>query len=255
MEAADRTSFERFIDERWATSVSVCHDEQMHVFDARFAKRGDGSFWFEASNWPESWPAGESAAGLTAVFGLGADGKCVKFEATVKSIELKQGDGGTSVAVVCCAEPAEVSVLQRRENFRTPVPAGAPIAVVVWKVPSHWVLRDKPKPSSQLKVEMVDLSTGGMCLNILPHRVGPETVVKDDRIRIEMKFEDSEAILDATVVYRGQPAADTSVRVGLMFRKLENNIEGRRGLFLVNRAIGALQRLTIKEATKDAEAA
>jgi c-di-GMP-binding flagellar brake protein YcgR len=255
MEAADRTSFERFIDERWASAVSVCHDEQMHIFDAQFVKREEESFWFEAKNWPESWPAGESAAGLTTVFEFGVDGKCVKFEAQVRSIELKQGDGGTSVAVVCCAEPAEVSVLQRRANFRTPVPPGAPLAIVVWKVPPHWVLRDKPKPSVQLKVEMVDLSTGGMCLNILPHRVGPESVAKDDRIRIELKFEDSEAILDATVVYRAEPAADTSVRVGLAFRKLENNIEGRRGLFLVNRAIGALQRLAIKEATKESAAA
>jgi hypothetical protein len=96
---------------------------------------------------------------------------------------------------------------------------------------------------------MVDLSTGGMCLNILPHRVGPESVAKDDRIRIEMRFEDSEAILDTQVVYRDDPAEDQSVRVGLAFRKLENSIEGRRGLFLVNRAIGALQRLSLKEST------
>ncbi len=226
------------------------------IFSMRVSRSGvKRSFWFEAFNGPESWPAGESAAGLNAVFEFGVDGKCVKFEAVVKSIELKQGEEGKAIAVVCCSEPAEVSVLQRRANFRTPVPAGAPLGIVVWKVPPHWVLRDKPKPSAQLKVEMIDLSTGGMCLNILPHRVGPESVAKDDRIRIEMKFEDSEAILDATVVYRAEPAGDTSVRVGLMFRKLENNIEGRRGLFLVNRAIGALQRLAIKESTKDAAAA
>jgi PilZ domain len=255
MEAADRAIFEQSIDERWAAAVSVCHDEQMHMFDARFVKRSEGNFWFEALSWPESLPAGESASGLSVVFEYGLDGRCVRIVAEVRSIELKQGEAGTSVAVVCCSDPSEVSVLQRRANFRTPVPAGAPVAITAWKVPPHWVLRDKPKPSVQLKVEMVDLSTGGMCLNILPHRVGPESVAKEDRIRIEMKFEDSEAVLDAQVVYRGEPAADQSVRVGLAFRKLENSIEGRRGLFLVNRAIGALQRLALKESTKEAAAA
>jgi hypothetical protein len=255
MEASDQAIFEQSIDERWEATVSVCHDEQMHMFDARFVKRGEGSFWFEALSWPESLPAGESASGLPVVFEFGLDGRCVKIVAEVRSIELKQGEAGTSVAVACCSDPSEVSVLQRRANFRTPVPPGAPVAIVVWKVPLHWVLRDKPKPSAQLKVELVDLSTGGMCLNILPHRVGPESVAKEDRIRIEMKFEDSEAILDAQVVYRGEPAEDASVRVGLAFRKLENSIEGRRGLFLVNRAIGALQRFAIKESTKESEAA
>ncbi len=252
MEAADQAIFEQSIDERWEAAVSVCHDEQMHIFDGRFVKRAEGSFWFEALSWPASLPAGESASGLPVVFECGIDGRCVKIEAEVKSIELKQGEGGTSVAVACCSEPSTVAILQRRANFRTPVPPGAPVGIVAWKVPPHWVLRDKPKPSVQLKVEIVDLSTGGMCLNILPHRVGPESVAKEDRIRIEMKFEDSEAILDVQVVYRGEPAADQSVRVGLAFRKLENSIEGRRGLFLVNRAIGALQRLAIKEATKEA---
>jgi hypothetical protein len=51
------------------------------------------------------------------------------------------------------------------------------------------------------------------------------------------------------VVYRAEPAEDQSVRVGLAFRRLEDSIEGRRGLFLVNRAIAALQRLAIKEWT------
>jgi c-di-GMP-binding flagellar brake protein YcgR len=255
MEASDRTIFEQSVDERWAAAASVCHEEQMHIFEARLTHRGDETFSFEAQSWPTSLPAGESAAGLPVVLEFGIDGRCIKFEAEVRAIELKQGEAGTSVAIVRCDEPSTVAVLQRRQNFRTPVPAGAPLAIVAWKVPPHWVLRDKPKPSAQLKVDMVDLSTGGMCLNILPHRVGPESVAKDDRIRIELKFEDSEAILDAQVVYRAEPAADQSVRVGLAFRKLENNIEGRRGLFLVNRAIGALQRLTIKEKEKESESA
>ncbi len=249
MEASERTIFERSIDGQSEARVSVCHDEQMHVLDARFDMAAEGRFWFEALNWPESLPAGESAKGLRVTFEYGIDDRGVRFEAEVRSIELKQGETGTFAAVVCCSDPSEIAVLQRRESFRTPVPAGAPVAIMVWKIPPHWVLRDRPKPSAQLRVEMVDLSMGGMCLNILPHRIGPESIAKDDRLRIEMRFEDSEAILDAQVVHRAEPAEDQSLRVGLAFRRLEDSIEGRRGLFLVNRAIAALQRLAIKEWT------
>jgi hypothetical protein len=131
MEASDRNIFEQSIDGKWEATVSVCHDEQMHMFDARFARRAEGSFWFEALNWSESLPAGESAGGLKVVFEFGIGGRCVRFEAEVKSIELKQGEAGTSVALAFCSEPATVEMLQRREHFRTPVPAGAPIAIVV----------------------------------------------------------------------------------------------------------------------------
>ncbi len=248
IDAAARSIFEQAIDDHWRAVAGICHADQMHMFDARFVKRGERSFWFETSSWPNGLPTGDSASGLNVTFEFGVKGRCVSFQAEVRSVMLKPAAEAATGATACCAAPAGVTIVQRREHFRTPVPPDSPLSVVAWKIPPHWVLRDRPKPSMQLRIELVDLSTGGLCLNILPNRTGPESVDKGDRLRFEIRFAESEAVLDGQVVHRGDAKADGSVRVGVGFRKPENSIEGRRGLFLINRAISTLQRQSIRDA-------
>jgi c-di-GMP-binding flagellar brake protein YcgR len=248
MDILARSTFEQAVDGQGEAVASICHNEQTHLFDARFMKRGERSFCFQISNWPDSLPTGGAASGLKVSFEFATNGRGATFETDVQSIERIQAPDGTAIAVACCSEPADLNLSQRREHFRTPVPPGAPVSVVVWKIPPFWVLRDRPKPSQQLRVELMDISTGGICLNILPHRKEPQSVAKGDRLRIEMRFEDSEAILDGQVVHWSEVTPEQCQLVGVGFRKLDGTIEGRRGLFLIERAIAALQRLSIKVA-------
>jgi c-di-GMP-binding flagellar brake protein YcgR len=142
------------------------------------------------------------------------------------------------------------SCSQRRAHFRVPAASEAPLGLVVWKIPPHWFLRDRPKPSAQLRVELVDLSVGGMCLNVLPHRLGPEATAVGDRLRVEFTHNNEPAILDSQIVYRLGPKDDGSVRIGVAFQKLENTIEGRRAGSLLDRVIAGLQRQNIKQAAE-----
>lgn len=130
-----------------------------------------------------------------------------------------------------------------------PIPANAPLAVTAWKIPAHWYLSDRPKPSTQLRIEVIDISLGGLCVQILPHRVGPEAIAVGDRLRLEMRFQESEAIFDSMVEHRTDPSIDGSVRAGISFQKLEGSIEGRRASFFLDRVMAALQREAIKETT------
>ncbi|HEX4055390.1 MAG TPA: PilZ domain-containing protein [Tepidisphaeraceae bacterium] len=246
-DAVARSIFEQAIDEQWNAVAGIRHAERTHMFDARFVRRSERSFWFETSTWPQGVPNDVLVSGIKVTFEFGSKGRCVSFQAEVRSIELKPGAEGAA-AIACCSVPSAIAVMQRRAHFRTPVPIDSPVSIVVWKIPPHWVLRDRPKPSMRFRIEWVDLSTGGMCLNILPHRAGPESVTKGDRLRFEIRFAESETILDGLVVYRADAKADGSIRIGVAFRKLENSIEGRRGLFLINRAISALQRMSIRQA-------
>ena len=140
------------------------------------------------------------------------------------------------------------STSQRRAHFRVPAASEAPLQLIVWKIPPHWFLRDRPKPSAQLRVELVDLSVGGMSLIVLPHRVGPEAVAIGDRLRVEFTHNNEAAILDSQIVYRLDPRDDGAVRMGVSFQKLENTIEGRRAGSLLDRVIASLQRQNIKQA-------
>ena len=137
---------------------------------------------------------------------------------------------------------------QRRAHFRVPAAGEAPLGLIVWKVPPHWVLRDRPKPSAQLRVELVDLSAKGMCLNVLPHRLGPESLAIHDRLRVEFTHNNEAVILDSQIVYRKDPKDDGSARIGMAFQKLENTIEARRAASLIDRVIASLQRQNIKQA-------
>jgi PilZ domain len=242
-----RSIFEQAVDNQWSAVAGIRYDERPHLFDSRFLKRGDQAFWFETLTWPQVLPTGKPSV-LKATFEFGSSGRCVIVRADMRSVELMPNPCGGTLAIACCSEPSEIKVTQRRANFRTLVPSNAPLSVAVWKIPPHWVLRDRPKPSMQLKIELIDLSTGGMCLNVRPRPAGSDSIGKDDRVRVEMRFEESDAILDGQVVHRAPAAPDGSIRIGVAFRKLENTIEGRRGLFLIDRAIGALQRKTIRRA-------
>jgi c-di-GMP-binding flagellar brake protein YcgR len=140
------------------------------------------------------------------------------------------------------------SIVQRRAHYRARATGICPFDLIVWKIPPHWVLRDRPKPSMQLRVELVDLSVGGMCLSVLAHRVGPDALAVGDRIRAEFSQNDESAVLDAVIVYRAAANDDGATRMGMAFRKLENTIEGRRAGSLLNRLIADLQRQNIKQA-------
>jgi hypothetical protein len=243
MDTTGQSIFEQAVDEGWEVPASIGCEQEIYRFNAHLTKRQGDCFWLEADAWPAEIEA--ATEGLKISFEFGVNSAGVLFEAQVQSIEFETSE--TSAATVCCVVPSEVSVIQRRANFRTPVPANAPVTITVWKIPPHWVLRDRPKPSSQIRVELVDLSEGGVCLRVFNSRVGKETAMTGDRLRIEMRFGESEAILDGQIAYCVAGLADEPYRIGVAFRKHENVIEGRRALSFLDRVIGALQHMTLKE--------
>jgi hypothetical protein len=239
MDATARFIFESAIDDQRTSVVTLCVGEKTESILGKFCDRDLHSFCFETSLWPDF---ASQNGGQTATFQFGTRDSAVQFEAEIKAVQKK----GQAV-LVRCANPEEIEVIQRRAHFRVPVPANGPLALTAWKIPSHWVLRDRPKPSAQLKSEMIDLSLGGVSLKAFPSKVNPDLVTYGDRLRLEMRFENSEAIIDALVAYRSDPFPDGSIQVGIAFQKMENSIEGRRAGFLLDRAIATLQRNALKE--------
>jgi c-di-GMP-binding flagellar brake protein YcgR len=249
MDLAALQVFEGAVDDQREVVAAVTVGETSHFFGARLLKRGEGDFSLETTAWPKAAPKSGPPRDLQLQIQFGTSGAVVQLRAGVQAIAGSQNAGGVETIVVRCGKPSELALVQRRAHFRASTPAGGPLGLSVWKVPDHWVLRDKPKPSAQLRVELVDISPGGVCLKVLPHRIGPEAVAMGDRLRAELQFSQTSAVFDCRVVYRSGSAADGSIRVGISFRQLENSIEGRRGSALLDRVLGALQRLCIRETT------
>ena len=80
-----------------------------------------------------------------------------------------------------------------------------------------------------------------MRFSALPHRLGPSDLAIHDRLRIEIIFKEEQAVFDAEIVYRSKLKEDESAHIGVVFRKVENSIEGRRGINLLNQVVAAIQ--------------
>jgi c-di-GMP-binding flagellar brake protein YcgR len=239
MEASAQSIFEEAIDDKRTSIVSIADGSETRSLIAQFSHRDDEGFAFQTSLWPEFET---EEAGKVAAFLFGTNGAAVQFEAEVRAVHKND-----QIVSVRCTHPEEISIIQRRVHFRVPIPADSALGLTVWRIPTHWVLRDRPKPSAQLRVQMIDISLGGFCVKVLPGRVGPESIILGDRLRLEMLFQDSEAVFDSQVVYRSDPFPDGSIRMGISFQKLENSIEGRRASNLLDRVIAMMQRRAIQQ--------
>jgi len=252
MDLAALQAFEGAIDDQREVLAAVASNDQTHSFTASLLKRNNSGFWFQTSAWPGAFLNSATTNNLRVSIVFGTSGAAVQLQADMLSLESSGADPDS--VIVRCAKPGEIALVQRRAHFRVPVPAGAPLLLTVWKIPDHWVLRDKPKPSTQLRVELLDISPGGVCVKVLPHRLGPDSISPGDRLRAELSFGESSAVFDGRVIHHVQLSTDAGARVGVAFRQLDNTIEGRRASVLLDRVIGSLQRIGIKETT-DASAA
>jgi hypothetical protein len=239
MDSTAQAIFEKAIDDRRTAAVSVANEYEMHSCVGRFAHRDGEGFTFETGSWPDF---AEENGRQIATFEFATDGGAMHVESVVRG--WRHNRNGTEVD---CKPPAQISILQRRVHFRVSIPPDAPLALTVWKVPAHWFLRDKPKPSTQLRIQPVDVGLGGFCLKVLPGYVGPTSLALYDRLRVEMTFQDAQAILDTRIAHCSAPFPDGSVRIGIAFQNLEDSIEGRRAGNLLDRLIATLQRKAIQK--------
>jgi c-di-GMP-binding flagellar brake protein YcgR len=241
--------FEQAVANRSEATVTVEIADAKHTIKGQFLDRTDEGFWFHPQRLAAPLASRIVHSKSPVVFQIGAAGACATFIAAATKFDPTHTIDDAPTPAFYCLAPADVSLIQRRAHFRTPASPKVPLALTAWKIPPHWILRDRPKPSSQVRVELIDISNGGLCLAVLPNKTGPEQLNPGDRVRIDLRFEDAEAILDAELIYQHPPEEERPARAGLAFKKLDATIEGRRALFILDRAIAALQRVAIKQTT------
>jgi hypothetical protein len=243
---SDNSKIEKAIADRREATVSIALGARSTNCRGRFVSGDEGGFVFQ----PYSLPAEVIRVGaqppLPAVFVCGSSGAAIEFQADIVAIEKVPSEGGTVAFTIRCDAPCQVNVKQRRSHFRAAAAKDPPVELLVWKIPVHWVLRDRPKPSMLLRAELVDVSAGGACLFILPFRLGPEAVAIGDRLRLSITHRNEEAVLEGQVVYRSSPRPDGAVRVGVEFRASANSIESRRASALLTQIIAAIQRHALR---------
>jgi c-di-GMP-binding flagellar brake protein YcgR len=131
----------------------------------------------------------------------------------------------THVDAVLVTMPTEIKSIQRRSNYRVEVPRSGEIAIRVWRVGETANLKDQPPAGHQLHAELRDLSTGGA--------------------GVRLSGENGEK-LEGKMRPPARPPTDNTIITGIQFKKLENDLEGRRILAQITKLVGALQRTQVR---------
>ena len=155
----------------------------------------------------------------------------------------------TVVDALLLAWPDQVQAVQRRSDYRAALdPADADdLRVRCWRIAEHHHLRDKPLASAALRVVPRDLSAGGMGLLYTPDPDGPK-LADEQRLRITLAHRESsghELILEGRVRHT-RPLPGGNYRLGVQFKKLEDDLEGRQALAALTQIVGLLQRTEIR---------
>jgi c-di-GMP-binding flagellar brake protein YcgR len=156
-----------------------------------------------------------------------------------------QLNASSVVEALLLQSPAKIKPVQRRNHYRVKVPEGAPLSVRVWRIADHVLVRDRPLASQLVAIHLRDISVGGLGV-MLNRDTEDRALLSGQRLRIELKWEDVELILEGSLrIVEGAQAAE-SVRAGIQFKKLENDLAGRQAIAVLTRIVGEFQREEVR---------
>ena len=149
------------------------------------------------------------------------------------------------VEAACLRFPDAIKSVQRRSNYRVSIPSNSDLEVRIWRLAQHAMLRDRPTPSLEIKGKIKDLSGGGMAY-LYQREADEPAMAMDQRLRIALQYQDFETVMEGRVRYvRVLP--DASVRLGIEFKRLQDDFEGRQAMSKLNTIVGQLQRNEVRK--------
>jgi c-di-GMP-binding flagellar brake protein YcgR len=171
----------------------------------------------------------------------------------VKRDDKHQINAQTVVEALLISRPAEIKSVQRRTDYRVRLHESAELSVKIWRIAEQADLQVPPSATAEVKVQMRDISSGGMGITVFPPAEETATMAQkmglmsDERLRIELRAGEHQLIIEGRV--RHAPRNDDKAiaekrpqRVGVQFSKLGSDLEGRRSLATLTRIIGEMQR-------------
>jgi c-di-GMP-binding flagellar brake protein YcgR len=155
-----------------------------------------------------------------------------------------------TVDALLLAWPDQVQAIQRRNDYRVTVqPGDADVHLRVWRIGERHHLRDKPPAGDTITVALRDLSVGGMGLIYTPDPDATDDAARlpdNQRLRILLSHGKGEdQLLEGRVLHsRAVPAGN--YRLGVQFKNLADDIDGRQTLAALTQIVGQLQRTEIR---------
>lgn len=207
----------------------------------RFLAPDDNGFWIEAPG-DERGLVDELVRKAQPVgMSIKANPNKIVFTTLIQQfLSSMQINAQTSVDALLMAWPDQVVAIQRRADYRVSVPSDAELQLQVWRIPEQHVLRDRPQASAQIEAALRDLSVGGVAFCWSKKEAEPMPVA-DQRLRIAIGYAGGDILVEGRVRHF-RPLPNGQFRLGVQFRKLEDDLEGRQNLASLTQLVGLLQR-------------
>jgi hypothetical protein len=91
--------------------------------------------------------------------------------------------------------------------------------------------KDQPMSRSQeVKAQLRNLSTGGAGVQLFGKDNQPPKIDTEDRLRVQLSARDQILILEGRMRGPGHPGNDNSIITGIQFKKIEDDLYGRKML-------------------------
>jgi len=218
----------------------------LHHHKTRFLGEEEGSFWVESI-------AGQQALIDQLINSQGRVGMAFKT-ATHKilftsPITRRWRDYPVNkqvqVEALLLPFPEDAKVVQRRGSYRVHVPEDCEIALQAWRIPEHAILRDKPSAVFEVEAKLRDVSIGGIGFLCPPVKADGVSLVAQQRLRILIRRQEIEVVLEGRV-RRVRPTPDGSAHIGVQFKNLEDDLQGRQTLAMWTNIVGQLHREEIR---------
>ena len=152
----------------------------------------------------------------------------------------------TTTEAVRLAWPEQVQIVQRRSAYRVAVSGEPDVRLRFWRVGNNDDLRLPPEESSELNIDVRDLSAAGVG-GIWKRRRGEDPVLaSNQRLRVDVITGVGTTTLDAYVRFLAALPEPEYRRIGVQFMLNPSNILDRQKMAVLNGVTGALQRAELK---------
>ena len=239
------TVFDEAVRERALAMLTLQAGDDWQSFKSRFLERDSNHQFFvldyQAVN---AAPLPHLAPGQCVGISFRSRSRKILFATAVQAKGHFLLDDRTSIPAVRYCWPDNLTELQRRSYYRTPIPAGMSLLATMW--PGGTTARNAAQASTMQLVtgSLADISCGGalVLLNDLGAPSWPEEVT----LGVELQLDDSKPPLRLDARYRGVRHAETGqLSAALQFIGLELSVDGRLVLEQLADCVQRLHRLNI----------
>lgn len=201
-----------------------------------------------AGIWVESWDTPQRLDDLISgklAMTLSFKQQVLKVEFSARVLERRAAypvNGSTTVAAVLVEAPAAVKALQRRENYRVGVSIDSSLATRFWCLHDRDSLSAEPNPHDELKIDVRDLSVGGIGGLHTRRKTDGHKLFETQRLCVRLQNERLHLLLDARVSFLGPVPDPDQHHVGVAFVLDTNQLVDRQKMQQLEKLITQLQR-------------